>query len=232
VSAVAAGALLAALLGAQDGASRAAACFPASAHAKVVRFANSEGTRLVGYDLGRGPRGIVLAHQYGGDSCQWADYAPGLVKAGYHVLAFDAHGYGRSPAGSGEVDVDVRAAAAKLRALGVRKLVLIGASMGGTAVLSAATSVTPAPAAVISLSGPASFDLMSALDAVPKLAMPKLFVVGSGDIQFADDARELYRRAHDPKQLVVVSSADHGVDLLDDPPATRAIEATLRRAFS
>jgi hypothetical protein len=62
--------------------------------------------------------------------------------------------------------------------------------------------------------------------------MPKLFVVGSGDIQFADDARELYRRAHDPKQLVVVSSADHGVDLLDDPPATRAIEATLRRAFS
>ena len=49
------------------------------------------------------------------------------------MLAFDAHGYGRSPAGSGEIDIDVLAASSKLRALGARKLVLIGASMGGTA---------------------------------------------------------------------------------------------------
>ena len=148
------------------------------------------------------------------------------------MLAFDSHGFGRSPAGSGEIDVDVHAAAAKLRALGARKLVLIGASMGGTAVLSAAADLDPKPTAVVSLSGPASFDFMSALDAVPTLTMPKLFVVGSGDAQFADDARDLYRRAHGPKQLVVVQTADHGVDLLDDPPAQRAIDATLRRAFA
>ena len=112
---------------------RAAACFPASAHAKVVRFTNSAGTKLVGYELGRGPRGVVLAHQYGGDACQWAGYAPGLARRGYHVLAFDFHGNGLSAVGSEENDVDVVAAAAKLRTLGAKKLVLIGASMGGTA---------------------------------------------------------------------------------------------------
>jgi pimeloyl-ACP methyl ester carboxylesterase len=226
--------LLAAVAAASSGAAadaRGTACFPASASAKVVRFTNDEGTRLFGYELGTGPRGVVLAHQYGGDSCQWSTYAPALAKAGYHVLAFDAHGYGRSPAGSGEVDVDVRAAVSKLRSAGARKVVLIGASMGGTAVLSAAVGMKPPPAAVISLSGPGSFDLMSALDAVPRLAMPKLFVVGANDVQFADSARELNRRARAPKQLVVVPTADHGVDLLDDPPATRAIDAVLRRAF-
>jgi len=210
---------------------RAAACFPTSAHAKVVHFPNAEGTRLVGWELGRGPRGVVLAHQYGGDACQWDDYAPALAKRGYHVLAFDFHGNGLSPAGSGENDIDVSAAAAKLRALGARKVVLIGASMGGTAVLSAAAQIEPPPAAVVSLSGPASFDLTSVDATVPKLKMPKLFVVGASDVQFADDARDLYRRAHDPRQLVVVKTADHGVDLLDDPPAARAIDATLRRAL-
>jgi pimeloyl-ACP methyl ester carboxylesterase len=223
--------VLAAVSAAESGAGRTAACFPASAHAKVVRFANSEGTRLVGYELGGGPRGVVLAHQYGGDSCQWSGYAPGLAKRGYHVLAFDAHGYGRSAAGSGDADIDVLAAAAKLRSLGARELVLIGASMGGTSVLSAAATLTPPPAAVVSLSGPGSFDLMSAYDAVPKLAMPKLFVVGSRDVQFVNAAHELYRRAGAPKQLVVVKTADHGVDLLDDPPAKRAIDAVLQRTF-
>jgi pimeloyl-ACP methyl ester carboxylesterase len=227
-AAIAAGALVA-LLGAGDA---AAACFPAAAHARVVRFANGEGTRLVGYELGRGSRGVVLAHQYGGDACQWSAYAPALARAGYHVLAFDAHGYGRSPAGSGEVDEDVLAAASQLRRNGAQRIVLIGASMGGTAALSAAARMKPAPAAVVSLSGPGSFDLMSALDAVPRLRMPKLFVVGSGDVQFVDDARELYRRARGAKRLVVVQTADHGVDLLDEPAASRAIATTLRRAFA
>src|SRR5262249_31932431 len=128
--------------------------------------------------------------------------------------------------------IDVRAAAAELRALGAKRVVLIGASMGGTAVLSAASGLTPPPAAVVSLSGPAAFDFMTTLDKVAGLRMPKLFAVGRGDVQFAGDIRELYRRARSPKQLVVVPTADHGVALLNDPPVTRATAAVLRRAFA
>jgi pimeloyl-ACP methyl ester carboxylesterase len=196
-----------------------------------VRFANAEGTRLVGYELGNGRRGVVLAHQYRGDSCQFSAYAPALARAGYHVLAFDAHGYGRSSAGSEEIDVDVLAAASELHKHGAGTIVLVGASMGGTAVISAAARMKPAPAAVVSLSGPGSFDLMSAFDTVSRLRMPKLFVVGAGDFQFVDDARELYRRARGTKRLLVVQTADHGVDLLDEPSVTSAIATTLRRAF-
>jgi pimeloyl-ACP methyl ester carboxylesterase len=197
-----------------------------------VHFLTSDRLRLVGYELGHGPRGVVLAHQYGGDACQWSSYGPSLAKAGYHVLALDFRGFGRSPAGPGGIDLDVRAAASDLRALGAHRIVLIGASMGGTAALTAAADLKPPPGAVVSLSGPASFDLISALDTVPRLAMPKLFIVGVNDIQFVQDARDLYRRARAPKQLLVVPTADHGVALLDHPAVTRAIRATLKQAFT
>jgi pimeloyl-ACP methyl ester carboxylesterase len=238
-STVGAGAVLVALLGAQSGVTSderahrgATACYPASAHARVVHFVTSDRLRLVGYELGHGPRGVVLAHQYRGDACQWSSYGPSLAKAGYHVLAFDFRGFGRSPTGPGGIDLDVRAAASKLRTLGARTIVLIGASMGGTAVLTAAADLQPPPAAVVSLSGPASFDLMSALDTVPRLLMPKLFIVGANDIQFVQDARDLYRRARGPKQLLVIPAGDHGVALLDNPAVTRAIRTTLQQAFA
>jgi hypothetical protein len=45
------------------------------------------------------------------------------------------------------------------------------------------------------------------------------------------DVRDLYRRAKRSKRLVVVQTADHGVDVLSDPPASRAVDARLERAL-
>src|SRR5258708_1583887 len=227
-------ALLAAVAGWASGESARLArapCFPAAAHAKLVHFGTRDGLRLAGFELGSGRRGVVLAHQYLGDACQWGSYGASLARSGYHVVAFDFRGFGRSPVGPGKLDLDVLAAAAELRRLGARKVVLIGASMGGTAVLVAAPEMKPPPAAVVSLSGPASFALISALDAVPRSAMPQLFAVGAKDFQFSADPRDLYRRARSPKRLLVVPTGDHGVALLDHAQVTRAIDRVLRDAF-
>src|SRR5262249_24915061 len=95
-------ALLAAVAGWANGVSARLArvpCFPATAHARLLHFRTSDGLRLAGFELGSGRRGVVLAHQYDGDACQWGPYGASLARAGYHVVAFDFRGFGRSPVG-------------------------------------------------------------------------------------------------------------------------------------
>jgi pimeloyl-ACP methyl ester carboxylesterase len=147
---------------------------------------------LSGVVLGSGHVGLVLAHQSGGDHCQWAVYALQQVKAGYQVMLFDFAGSGDSAATGTANDVAVVAAADYLRAHGAQTVLLIGASMGGTAVLSAATKITPPVAGVISLSGPAGFAGVSALTAVRHLAVPVLYAACDHDDTFGDDAKTLY----------------------------------------
>jgi alpha-beta hydrolase superfamily lysophospholipase len=71
--------------------------------------------------------------------------ARAFARRGYQVLAFDFAGFGDSERGPGDdrVDIDVAAAAEQLRRRGADRIVLIGSSMGGTAVLAAATRVRP-----------------------------------------------------------------------------------------
>jgi dienelactone hydrolase len=86
--------------------------------------------------LGQGRRGLVLAHQRGGDLCEWVPIARSYARLGYRTLVFDFHDQDR-------LDDDVVAAVAELRRRGVTRVVLVGSSMGGTAVLVAATRIQP-----------------------------------------------------------------------------------------
>jgi pimeloyl-ACP methyl ester carboxylesterase len=147
---------------------------------------------LSGVLLGSGHVGLVLAHEFGADHCQWAVYALQQAKAGYQVMLFDFAGNGDSAPNGTANDAAVVAAADYLRSHGAQTMVLIGASMGGTAVLSAATKITPPVAGVISLSGPAGFGGVSALTAVPQLAVPVLYAACALDDTFGDDAKTMY----------------------------------------
>ena len=77
--------------------------------------------------------------------CEWLPTARSYARLGYRVLVFDFHDQDR-------VDDDVVAAVAELRRRGVARVVLVGSSMGGTAVLVAAARIRPAVAGVVSLS--------------------------------------------------------------------------------
>ena len=206
-----------------------ASCGASTAGGQTVQFGVAGATNLVGVVVGTGKTGVVLAHQSRGDRCQWGDYAHELAQAGYRSLIFDFAGSGLST-GSDANDAAVVAAAGYLRTQGVDTVVLIGASMGGTAVLAAAAQIAPPVAAVASLSGPARFDGVDAAEAVKHLTVPVLYAVCAGDSGFADDARTLSdatRAGTDKKLLVVPNCNSHGVQLA---ARTGGPEATAVRA--
>jgi pimeloyl-ACP methyl ester carboxylesterase len=184
-----------------------------------VDFPSGDGTQLQGLLIGKGAVGVVLAHESEADLCEWKPYAYALFHEGYRVLAFNF---------ADHLDRDVVGAIAELRAKGSKDVILIGASMGGTAVLAAAAEVTPPVSAVISLSGPRDFEGVDALAAVPRLRMPVLFVAGSEDSPFVNDARAMYAATTAPgRQLLVVDSGGHGIELMN-PVVTGVVEKFIR----
>jgi pimeloyl-ACP methyl ester carboxylesterase len=215
---------------AAEGVARTSAdgCTPRAAD---VRFRASDGTRLAGHRFGKGRVAVVLAHESRGSLCDWVPYAKRLAARGYLALPFDFRGYGESQSGgarSSRLDLDVEAAAKEARVLGATKVFVVGASMGGSAVLTAATATHPSVAGVVSVSGAA--DLVGALDAAKRLAVPVLYLAGRFDPQFASDARRLYAAtAARDRKLDIVGRGEHGTELVDASPKARsAIESFLR----
>ena len=205
----------------------AKSCLTAAEAAKVFRFPTGDGASLVGVVLGTGRTGLVLGHQLGSDLCEWLPQARRFARRGYRVLVFDFAGFGDSrPGPDSRVDNDVVAATAQLRRRGVDRVVLVGSSMGGTAVLSAATRIRPPVAGVVSLSGAAGFGGVDAEAAMARLRVPVLFVVGADDQHFTAQARLLYRTARSAdRRLLVVPGGGHGTSLVefgDDAPRVLA----------
>lgn len=198
-------------------------CLTAAERKRVVRFAASDRTRLLGVVLGRGPKGVVLAHQGDETLCVWMPYARRLAASGYRVLAFDhrRHGSSGSPGSPSRffrVDLDVSGAIAELRRRGATSVVLAGGSLGGAAVLAAAASVAPPVQGVISLSAPRFFFTVDATAAVRRSTVPTLFVAAAGDGEFALEARDLYGLAvATDKRIEIVPGGAHGAPLLRAP---------------
>lgn len=214
-------------------------CVRKAERRRVVRFRAFDGVRLIGVELGRGPRGVILAHQGGAppNLCGWLPYARALAAAGYRVLVFDHRGFGSSGSTShysraNRVDFDVLGAIRTLRARGAQSIVLGGASLGGAAVLGAAAHAVPVVNAVISFSSPESYGNVNELAAVKAFRTPALFLADEHDGEFNEEARILYEACASPeKRLVITPGAEHGFRLLKNPE-TRALVGEFIAAHS
>jgi pimeloyl-ACP methyl ester carboxylesterase len=186
---------------------------PADA-ARQVAFSGPGGETVYGASIGTGDVGVVLAHQYFGSLCEWWPEARRLRDQGLRVVAFNFGNY--------LVD-NVIGAAAELRRQGATKVVLVGASMGATASLVAATSIQPTVAGVASLSGPAVYHQLSAADAVKTLSVPILFMDARDSKSFPADAHAMYAAcASAHKQLLLLPGTDHGAALVSYDVADQA----------
>jgi dienelactone hydrolase len=187
-----------------------ASCGARGPRRATLRFFAADDTPLAGLVLGKGPRGVVFSQGLGENVCMWLPYARQLAAAGRRVLAYDAR---RGP----RIDLDVAAAVEALRRTGSEDVALVGSSRGGTAALIAAASLSKAPAAVVSLSGPESFGPLHALPAVRRLHSPVFFAAARDDEPFASDAPVMYAASPSPeRRLEILPGLDHGVQLLDN----------------
>lgn len=194
------------------------------AGSEAISFASTDGVRLEGRLFGDGSTAIVLSHMRPADQRSWFDLAARLADAGYLVLTYNFRGY--CPGGpdggcsEGETDVgalwqDVLGAIGFVRSRGAGRVALIGASMGGTASLVAASEEGANVDVVITLSAPASIDgLVVDRDVLARVPAAKLFVAGVGDAPYAADAEALFSIAPQPKRVEILPSDDHGTDLL------------------
>jgi pimeloyl-ACP methyl ester carboxylesterase len=211
-----------------------ASAAPRTPHACIAtnaRFRTTDGVKLEGAVLGHGKTGVVFAHQVAGDRCQWLPFARELGAKGYRALVFDMRGYGSSSgAANTSPHLDVGAAAAELRRRGAKRIVLVGASMGGTGVVAAAPTIRPPVSGLVDLSGPTGFGGVNALPAAKKLRVPALFAAGRDDGDFATATRVLYRAAATKdKTLLIAPTSWHGVDLVSRADVKKAVLAFIAR---
>lgn len=157
---------------------------------------------------GSGLVGIVVDHQAGQNLCGSMKWADTFAAEGYLAIAPSLDDSYQVP--------ETEAAVGYLRAHGATKIVLLGASMGGTAVLITAAQLQPPVQAVVSVSGPAAYPPLDASVTAPKLTVPVLYSAGADDEGFAADETTMYQAtAEKDKALdIVPGSSDHGFDLL------------------
>ena len=215
---------------------------PAAEHACVNKgelfFRAADGTKLVGHRFGGLKPGkrtaVVLAHMSEGDLCVWAGYARRLAALGLFAFPFDFRGHGFSEGARNHALApnDVVAAVKAVRTLGARKVVVVGASLGGIAALVAAPRLGASIQGVASVSGPAAIaGELDARPAVPKLKVPTLYLAAEDDAyppyDFAAEARELHDSTGTAeKRLQLVPGNLHGTFLV---AGSAGVRTTLER---
>ena len=183
--------------------------------AEVVEFSTPDGVVLEGTIYGEGADGVVLAHMRGADRSTWEPFAEVAAADGFRVLAFDFRGYGGSDGETDtSLDVDLTAAVEHLRSEGVDSVVVMGASMGGTATINVASKLDLD--GIVSLSAPAEFQGLPALDVAADVEEPTMFIAAADDQPYADAATEMSDAAPNLRRRSIVDGSAHGTNLFND----------------
>jgi pimeloyl-ACP methyl ester carboxylesterase len=131
--------------------------------------------------VGTGSTVAVLLHQTDQVAlCGWWPYTNWLTaEADVQALMFDLCGFGDGACPDGPFAADqigqVELAVAHARDQGATRIVIVGASMGGSIALDAAVAVRAD--AVVDLSGPVTWRELSAERIAPELTLPTLIAV-------------------------------------------------------
>lgn len=223
--------------------SLADACFGDSGvRAQPLWLTASDGIRLYAIEAGHGSTAVVLAHEgiaHQSSLCWELPYAKTLLARGLRVLAFDFRGYGDSERPSRNQLVlgrDLGAAVARVHKDGAKHVFLIGASMGGAAVVqnSAGLPVT----GIVSLSGTRFWSGYGINKPGPGALRAPLLYIGSRSDSLApvQEARTIVRAAgSNDKRSVFYPGSLHGWELVQNAPfaaKTRALILAWMRARS
>lgn len=194
---------------------------PALAASRTITFTTADGIELNGTLYGRGDTVVILSAMSDKRQDTWTAFARQIAAQGYQALTYD---YRHFSAGQKMQDSvldkaadDLRAAAKFAREQGAKRVVFIGASLGGLASIHAAHDAQPAAMVVMAAPfGP--FPRLPSLQVaetdLQALTMPKLFINTERDqIGFADDTQAMFEAAPEPKEIQIYPGSAHSTDV-------------------
>jgi len=170
-------------------------------------------------------RAAILCHGQSWDASGWRDIAPRFVERGIPALALNFRGYdgstGRTTPGS--TVVDLRAAKQWLTRAEAGEIALVGASMGGHAVL--ASSFEGDVECVVSVSAPVQ---AVADDLSRKVTGRKLFICANEDhMGAAPHVLRAFDLCDRPKTLLMFGAKEHSIGMFHAPYGGEVIAAIL-----
>lgn len=181
------------------------------------------------------PRAVILCHGASWDASGWREIAPLFVERGVPALAINFRGFGGSTGKTGQSTAgprssslwttvtDLAAAKAWVRKAGAAEIALVGASMGGHAVLG--STFDRDVEAVVSVSAPVE-PIDDALSR--KVSGRKLFICATDDhLGAAPHVLHTFGICDAPKMLLMVDGTEHSRPLLDGPYGAELIAAIL-----
>lgn len=177
-------------------------------------------------------RAAIFCHGQSWDALGWKDVAPHFAKAGVPALALNFRGYDGSTGKTNQYRpgkpwtpmTDTVAAIEHLRSRGVKEVALVGASMGGSAVLAAA--ITADVECLVTLSAPvrAVPDEMSA-----QVRGRKLYICAIADtMRAAPNVLASFKALTGPKQLLFFGGKEHSRAMFAAPYGKDVLEAMIR----
>ena len=170
-------------------------------------------------------RAAVLCHGQSWDASGWREIATQLAQRGVPALALNFRGYGGSTGKTipASTVADVHAAKLWLRAAGVQELALVGASMGGHAVLG--SSFERDVEFVVSISAPVE-PVDDALSR--KVSGRKLFICANEDsMGAAPHVLRTFELCDRPKTLLLFGAKEHSIGMFHAPYGGEVIAAIL-----
>jgi len=180
---------------------------------------HSHGAAIDGAVLGDGGTGIVFANDSGNSACGWTSFARELAGHGMRTLVFEYDDESAAP-------TEAIAGAHALRSAGTHHLAIVGASIGGRAVVQATSRDHRTFAAAVSLSAERSVraNLREILPLARRVRTPSLYVGSRDDgyTFFGRDTRQFHQvTPAKVNRMLLLPGGDHGVDLLSDENGPR-----------
>ena len=176
-------------------------------------------------------RAVILVHGQNWDASGWRDIASRLWERDLPALALNLRGYDGS---TGKTDewapprpwspvVDLRAAKQLLRSMGAREIALVGASMGGHAVL--ASSFEEDVECVVSISAPV---VETPDELIRKVSCRKLFICADDDASGAwPHVARAFHAALSPKKLLAYGGKEHSRGMFTAPYGFEVVRTIL-----
>lgn len=176
-------------------------------------------------------RAVILVHGRDWDGSGWREIAPRFVARGVPAVALNLRGYdgstGRTEAYAPPAPwtpvLDLAATKAVLREHGVRQIALVGASLGGHAVL--ASAIEGDAECVVALSAPVT---PTPDELMGRVSGRVLFICADQDsLGAAPHVLRAFTAATGPKTLLMFGGKEHSRGMFAAPYGDQVVEATV-----